>query len=515
MKQDLTNNQLCAIKDLSDYYQTVESRGSVLLQGGTGSGKSRTIISFFENINKDNECGLLVVVPFLSLTGEWQQQFEQWSTEKKKIVHVTTKNYHKITDFEHSVFVMTMATIMSIFRGPNIAKRKRDKRIYDRNVGVKNILLFVKYLKCRCPNWMVVFDESHVLRNGITCIGIEEEKRITYDAVEFTMRNIAPTFFICMSATHRIKRHFDLFPLMCIMKPELKKRLILWRKYEVETSKKEKKRIKRKIGDDIKKIACVVLHAPECKDMKVHFVTHDMTEEEKKVYLEWSKKFTSLQSQYAYAFQQMQRHAISRNDFVRIQNLFLAELMRGKRGAIVPRLYGIRKRKRGENETIVDVEGSKIKKICECIQDIRKKSTSPVLILGKYTEPLVSLHTFLSKETEFKIAPCVHEGKNKTNNAIMRSKFNKGDYDILIGTRGSIGTGSNITGEKDNPCLHLVCVDTETDLAIEKQHRGRIMRPLAQGTDLEWHVWYILHQNHVAELQGKKSWINSEFKKLK
>lgn len=513
MKQDLTTNQICAIKHLSDYYQTVESRGSVLLQGGTGSGKSRTIISFFESIIEHAKCGLLVVVPFLSLTSEWQQQFEQWSTEKKKIVHVTTKNYLKLSDFEHSVFVMTMATIMSIFRGPNTAKRKSDRRQYDRNVGVKNILLFVKYLKCRCPNWMVVFDESHVLRNGITCIGIEEN-RITYDAVEFTMRKVAPKIFICMSATHRIKRRFDLFPLMCIMKPELKKSLVLWRKYEVESSNKEKKRIKRIIGNDMNKFACVVLKAPECKDMKVHFVTHVMGEEEKKVYLEWCKKFNTLQSQYAYAFQQLQRHAISKNDFVRIQNLFLAELMRGKRGAIVPRLYGIRKRKRGD-EVIMDVEGSKIKKICECIQAIRKTSTSPILVLGKYTEPLVALHTFLNNETEFKIAPCVHEGKNKTNNTIMRSNFNKGMYDILIGTRGSIGTGSNITGEKDNPCLHLVCVDTETDLAIEKQHRGRIMRPLAQGTDLEWHVWYILHQNHVAELQGKKSWINSEFKKIK
>ena len=508
MKQDLTSNQKNAIKHLLDYFQTVESKGSVLLQGGTGSGKSRTIISFFENIRESSKYGLIIIVPFLSLTTEWQHQFEKWSTNHS-VIHVTTKNYRNIADFKsNSVFVITVATIMSIFRGPNTAKKKRDKRTYDKNLGRKNILLFVEYLKSRCPKWMVVFDESHVLRNGITCIGIEEN-RITYDAVKFTMRKLSPHMFICMSATHRIKRHFDLFPIMCIMKPELNKSLMLWRKYESETDKKEKKRIKGILGNDYKKVACVLLEAPKVKEMKFHFVTHSMGEEEKELYLEWSKKFTSLQSQYAYAFQQLQRHAISKNDFIRIQNLFLSELMRGKRGAIVPRLYGIRKRKRDEEE----VESSKIKRICECIQEIRQKSLSPILVLGKYTQPLVSLHTYLKRETKFKIAPAVHEGKNKTYNALMRKQFNKGLYDILIGTRGSIGTGNNVTGEKENPCLHLVCVDTETDLAIEKQHRGRIMRPLCQGLDQEWHVWYVLHENHVAELQGKKSWINnSEFK---
>lgn len=399
-------------------------------------------------------------------------------------------------------------------------KNQNLTRLYDAQEGKRNLEEIVKRDFSKS---MAVVDESHFLRNGISFFEDVDNGTI-FDAMcqlfQILRTSDSVKYSIAMSATHIVKRDFDLLSPFVLFDHKNNTDIESWRETKGDKSGEEDQFEGRHVK----------LKAPKCTPMKIEKIEYSYTKKEKEVFDVWWRKHLMLTNalrdandNYRSCPLPLRAHYKKKREHA--QNERVSHIEKGRRGTVHPSFY--RATKTAEkcnpflnrlnyvedphNEFFIGEKASSFDALLTTINNIRrKKSCAPIVIMGQYAIPLQNVHFFLKQNCVDGLCSRLLRGGAKNDDLI--NDFNSGKVTVLVCTRLAVGTGVNLTGHVQNSCQDIIFLDTDPNEPTEKQHRGRIQRPYAQPNIDRWTTHYILPENNydVNKLLGYRKWAFEE-----
>ena len=398
--------------------------------------------------------------------------------------------------------------------------QKNLNRLYDSKEGKRNLEEIVRR---DFSESMAVVDESHFLRNGISFFEDIDNGTI-FDAMcqlfQILRTSDSLKYSIAMSATHIVKRDFDLLSPFVLFGHKNNSDIESWRETKGDISREKNKFEGRHVK----------LKAPKCTPMKIEKIEYSYTKKEKEIFDVWWRKYQMLTNKlrdandnYRSCPLPLRAHYKKKREHA--QNERVSHIEKARRGVVHPSFYRATKTAEKcnpylnrlnyvedlQNEFFIGETSSSFDALLTTIKNIRrKKSCAPIVIMGQYAIPMMNVHFFLKQNRVDGLCSSLLRGG--ANNDGLINDFNSGKLTVLVCTRGAVGTGVNLTGHVENSCQDIIFLDTDPNEPTEKQHRGRIQRPYAQPNIDHWTAHYILPENNydVNKLLGYRKWAFEE-----